>query len=155
MTRSQAWFVHVANLLVAGTGVLWAWMLLVVEPVDDFALQNHPLQDETQAAHVLTAPLLLVALGIAWAVHVAPYLASGARARRRTGLALVSLAVPLCASGYLLQVSTDESWRALWSWLHLGTGAAWVVGYLVHQFTPRTAHRREPDPGRSPAPTDT
>lgn len=139
MTRAQTWFVHLANLLVAGTGALWTWMLFAVEPTDEFALQNHPLQDETQALHVLTAPLVLLALGIVWAVHAGPYLMSGMRARRRTGLALVALSAPLCASGYLLQVSVDETWRAVWSWLHLVTGGAWIAGYLVHQLAPRRA----------------
>lgn len=139
MSRAQAWFVHLSNLLVTGTGVVWGWMLLVLEPVDDFALQNHPLQDEFQAGHVLAAPLLLVALGIAWAVHVGPYLSRGERARRRTGLALVILVVPMVASGYLLQTSADEQWRSVWSALHLVTSCLWILGYLMHQFAPRRA----------------
>jgi len=139
MNRAQVWFVHLANLLVAGTGIAWVWMLFFVEPADDFALLNHPLQDETQAAHVLTAPLYLVAMGVVWALHAGPYLADGERERRRTGIALLALLAPLVASGYLLQVSVDETWRSVWSWMHLVTGAAWIVGYLVHQLLPEDA----------------
>lgn len=138
MSRAQVWFVHLTVLLVVGTGLAWAWMLLFVEPIDDFALLNHPLQDETQAAHVLAAPLYLLAMGVVWALHAGPYLADGERDRRRTGLALLALLVPMVASGYLLQVSVDEAWRSVWSWLHLASGGLWIVGYLVHQFLPET-----------------
>lgn len=136
MSRAQVWFVHLSNLLVVGTGLVWAWMLFAVEPADEFSLLNHPLQDETQAAHVLTAPLYLLAMGLVWALHAGPYLADGESDRRRTGIALLVLLLPMVASGYLLQVSVEDSWRAIWSWIHLGTSALWIVGYLVHQFLP-------------------
>jgi hypothetical protein len=133
MSRLDVVLVHAANLLVCATGLVWFVMRHLMEPADEFALQNHPLEDEFQAAHVLTAPLLLVMLGVVWAVHARVLLANGTRARRRSGLALLFLAVPMAASGYLLQVAVDGTWRDAWVLVHLATSAAWIAAFLVHQ----------------------
>jgi hypothetical protein len=142
MSRLDVVLVHVANLLVCVTGLVWFVMRHLMEPADEFALQNHPLEDEFQAAHVLTAPLLLVMLGVVWAVHARVHLASGTRARRRSGLALVFLALPMAASGYLLQVAVDGGWRDAWLLVHLVTSAAWIALFAVHQLAHRFGRAR-------------
>lgn len=143
MTRGEAWLNHGANLLVGGTGLVWAWMLFLVTPGDPFAVVNHPLQPLFHAGHVVTAPLLVFGVGLLWRRHVWARVASGYPARRRTGLALFALVVPMIASGYLLQVAVDEPWRSAWRWTHLVSSSLWVVAYAVHQLAPRDA----PAPG--------
>lgn len=151
MTKSSAWFTHVAWLLIAVTGVLYAWMRYLCEPDDPMALANHPLEPMTLAAHVITAPLFVFALGLLWRTHILVKLRSRTAARKVTGYSLLILAIVCTASGYLLQVSISELLRAVWTWTHAATGLALVVVYLLHQFAPRTApsNQRKSVPARS------
>ena len=62
MSRGQSVFLHLANLAVSGTGLVYAWMRYLAEPVDEWAIVNHPWQPHTQHLHILTAPLLVFAV---------------------------------------------------------------------------------------------
>jgi len=138
LTRSQARFQHLANLLVGVTGIVYAWMRYVSVPADPYAVVNHPLQPFFLHAHVLAAPLLIFAGGWIWSDHVWKRVRSRFRARRPTGLALFCLFVPMGASGYLLQTSSSPLWRTVWIWGHVATSLAWIVAYLAHQLSPRS-----------------
>lgn len=136
MTRFEAWLVHLANLLVGGTGLVYAWFRYFAAPVDEFSAV-HPAQGLAQHAHVLTAPLLVFALGLIWRGHVWAGFRLGSAARRRSGVALLALAAPMVASGYLLQVAVEPAWRQAWIVVHVTASLAWIVGTLAHQLTPR------------------
>lgn len=148
MTHGERLLQHTANLAVGLTGLAYGWMLYLVEPPadDPFAISvaNHPWQPETKAAHILLAPLLVLAIGAIWKDHVWARLRNGFAVRRRTGLALALLAAPMIATGYLLQTSVDETWRTAWMWTHVASSCVWILVYLVHQLSPRRARR---DPG--------
>ena len=137
MTRGEAWCQHLANVLVGGTGVVYAWMRYLAEPADEFSIVNHPWQPDVQHLHVLTAPLLVFASGLIWRDHVWRRIRSGFQPRRKLGLLLFAMLVPMIASGYLLQVAVDEAWRERWAWTHLVTSLVWVVAYVAHQLAPR------------------
>lgn len=136
MTRFEAWLVHLANLLVGGTGLVYAWCRYVAVPADEFALV-HPWQAAAQHAHVLAAPLLVFALGFIWRAHVWAGFRLGSPGRRRSGVTLLALAAPMIASGYLLQVAVEPPWRRGWIAVHVATSALWLAGTLAHQLTPR------------------
>lgn len=133
MSRGQAWALHVSTLLVGGTGLIYAWMLYLLEPVDELSILNHPQQALLQHAHIWFAPLLIFAIGMAWRGHIWRHLRSGRKPAKRSGLLLVGCLVPMTASGYFLQTSVSESWRTVWMWVHLVSSGAFVSGYLVHQ----------------------
>lgn len=141
MTRGEAWGQHVANLLVGGTGLVYAWMRYLAEPADEFAVVNHPWQPDVQHLHVLTAPLLVFATGLIWSDHVWKRVRSGFQPRRKLGLALFGLLVPMIASGYLLQVAVGEKARTAFGWIHLATSLAWIAVYVAHQLAPRQLAR--------------
>ena len=134
MTPGEARLQHLANLLVGASGLGYAYCLYVAEPSDDFALVNHPSQPWWHAAHVVLAPLLVFALGRIWREHAWARVKSGFRPRRKSGFALFVLAGPMIASGYLLQVSAGEGWRALWLCVHLASSALWIAVYAAHPF---------------------
>lgn len=136
MTRFEAWLVHLANLLVGGTGLVYAWFRYVAAPVDEFSAV-HPAQGLAQHAHVLAAPLLVFALGLIWRGHVWAGLRLGSAARRRSGVALLALAAPMVASGYLLQIAVEPAWREAWIVVHVAASLLWILGTLAHQLTPR------------------
>ena len=133
MTRGQAWLLHLSSAVVFGSGVLYAWMLYLVEPEDPFALVNHPWQPMTRNVHLLAAPALVFAFGWIFGPHVLHLLRSGSARRRRSGLLLLALLAPLVFSGYLLQVATDETWIAVARWTHVATGIAYGAAYVSHQ----------------------
>ena len=143
MSRFEALFVHLATVLVGGTGLIYAWMRYFAEPQDPWSPIRHPWQPTLQHLHVLLAPLLVFALGFLWRQHVWPGLSLGMRERRRSGLALTAVAVPMAASGYLLQTATDETWRKVWIAIHLATSLLWLLAYAAHQLQPRLARRAE------------
>jgi hypothetical protein len=146
MSRLLAWFVHAAVLLVAASGLLWGWLRYCTAPDDPFAVVNHPLEPDLQALHVLAAPLLLFAVGLIWRSHVHEQLVNGQAARRRTGLWLAVLFLPMVASGYLLQVGVEPGWRVAWAWVHGIAASAWTLLYGLHQLRPRARAYR---PSRS------
>ena len=132
-TRMEARFLHVANLLVAVTGIGYAVYRWLVPPLNEYALA-HPGQAAWQHVHVLSAPLLLFGIGLIWRTHIWRFFRSPIPARRRTGWLLLFLVVPMVASGYLLQTSVSDGWRTAWSWVHVGASTLWVVGYCAHQW---------------------
>jgi hypothetical protein len=132
MSRGEARFLHLSQLLVAGSGLVWAFMLYGLAPENEWSVLHHPWQDETQALHVLSAPLLIFAVAAIWKRHAWQRIRSGFAFRRKTGLVLAASFFPMLASAYLLQVTAAENWRTAWLAIHLGSSAIWIFAFLVH-----------------------
>jgi hypothetical protein len=66
-------------------------------------------------------------------------------------LGVAVLFVPMIASGYLLQVTVEESWRTVWIGVHIVTSGLWLVAFIAHRplFRLREAGGRSPDPDQS------
>lgn len=137
MSRVAAWFVHGSVLLAGATGLVYGWMRYLVEPADEWAIVNHPLEPEVKALHILLVPPLLFGCGILWRSHVWGRIRSGYPHRRLTGILLAALLLPMVASGYLLQVAEAEGWKVAWMWTHGLSSSLWLVLYVVHQLRPR------------------
>lgn len=131
MRRLEAWSVHLSTVLVAGTGLVYAWMRYLL-PEDPFAVVRHPAQPAVQHLHLLVAPLLVFTTGIIWKQHVWGHWKSGVPSRRRSGLALLLALVPMVVSGYLIQTTVSEGWRTAWITLHLVASGLFLTGYLGH-----------------------
>jgi hypothetical protein len=153
LSRWEVWLLQASNLLVIGTGLVYGFMRYLMSPADEWAVVNHPWQPHLQHLHVLTAPLLVFAVGLVWHRHVSRHYASGTPNRRRTGLTIAGAAAPMIASGYLLQIAVEPAWRRAWIVVHVTTSVLWLLGYLAHQLAPRTAAVRETHPARASLPT--
>jgi len=134
VTKAEAWFSHAATVLVGGTGVVYGWMRYFAEPVDEFAVVNHPWEPTTLHLHILFAPLVIFACGLVWRSHVWKRVVSGFRSRRKTGLVLFAVFVPMAVTGYLIQTTTSLWLSNVWIWVHVGASILWIVGYVVHQL---------------------
>lgn len=141
MNPVERWSQHLSNLLVGGTGAVYAVMRYGLKPQDPWAVVNHPLQPRVQHLHVLVAPLLVFAVGLIWQRHIAPRLRLSGQTGYLSGILLAVSLVPMVVSGYLIQTAVGERWRGVWVTVHLVTSAFWLAGYLAHQW--RT--RRLPD----------
>jgi hypothetical protein len=145
VTRGEIWLIHTANLLVAGSGIVYAVMRYLLEPVDEWAVVNHPWQPQLQHLHVLAAPLLVFAVGLIWGRHVLQRLRNG-RQGRFSGVGLLVGFVPMAASGYLIQVATHPGWRSGWIGIHLAASALWLAAFAVHQARTMLKRKEIPEP---------
>lgn len=134
MTRWQAWLLHLSNLLVAGTGLVYGYFRYFAEPTDPFAVVNHPWQPAIQHMHIWFAPTLVFMMGVVWQRHVWARYRARQTPRRKTGIELALSFWPMVISGYAVQTAVDDAWRRRWGWLHIATSLLWVGGYLAHQF---------------------
>lgn len=142
MKRAHRLLVHTATVLVGGSGVVYAVMLYLLQPVDPWAVVNHPWQPTVQHLHVLTAPMLVFACGLIWEHHVRAYLARGEARRRGSGVGLALSLLPMAASGYLLQVAVSPGWRRLWVGVHVASSALWLAAYAAHWLSSSRARAR-------------
>lgn len=134
MSRFESWTIHLSTLLVGGTGLVYVWMAYLVRPSDPYAVVNHPWQPQAQHWHVLTAPLLVFAVGLIWQRHVWSHWRRNPRNGKKSGIGMVLTLVPMVASGYLIQTAVDGGWRKTWVIVHLVASALWLAGYLAHQL---------------------
>jgi hypothetical protein len=137
MTRTTNRWFHAANVLVITTGCVYAWTRYFCTPSDPFAVVNHPLQPHALHLHVLSAPLLVLMIGVFWQPHAWTKFRSRSPVSRRSGLVLLVNAIPMIASGFLIQTSVLPLWRNLWIGVHLVASACWLVGSLVHWWVRR------------------
>ena len=153
MTRATRLWFHASNLLVAGSGGVYAWTAYACSPDDPFALVNHPLQPHALHLHVLSAPLLVLMIGMLWQSHALPRYRGGETASRATGVVLLVNALPMIASGVLIQTAVSPGWRIAWVVVHLLASACWVVGSALHSLhtwvrIPRLRRTGSPPPAR-------
>jgi hypothetical protein len=139
MSRAQAWGLHVSNLLVGGTGLIYGYMRYFQASEDPFSIVNHPLQPDLQHVHILLAPLLVFACGWIWQNHVWNRIRSGYAMHRKSGWLLIATLFPMVFSGYLVQISEQEGWRLIWAWVHGITSCIWLLFAVIHPLLPRKA----------------
>ena len=146
MSRFELWLIHLSTVLVGGTGLVYAWMLWLLDGSDPYAVVNHPWQPAVQHLHVWSAPFLVFAAGLIWRAHVWEHWRRGVRARRRSGVSLVLTLVPMVVSGYLIQTAVSGGWRSAWVVVHVTASVLWLAGYATHQLLSRNGQRSKTAP---------
>jgi hypothetical protein len=144
MSRLDQWLLYLANALVGGTGLVYAWMRYLLKPEGEFAIVNHPWQSDVQHLHILTAPLLVLIIGHITYHHAIVYWQAGTKPGRRTGITMLALALPMIFSGYFLQTAVDETWRTIWIVIHVATSALWLAGFAGHLLAHLQSRRAKP-----------
>ncbi|HEX4926300.1 MAG TPA: hypothetical protein VFV50_19555 [Bdellovibrionales bacterium] len=121
------------------TGLVYAYFLYFVPPIDEFsnvASQWQPLWHEL---HILFAPALIFGIGMIWLVHAWTKFKNKNSARRRTGIFLLLSAWPMIMSGVIIQVVTEPAASGFWKSVHLWTSIFWLIGYGLHLVSRKTA----------------
>lgn len=135
MSPLERWSLHLAALATAGTGILDGLLRWFGQRAGEFGPEPHPWLGMAQHLHVLAAPLLLFALGMAVRGHLWARLGKG-REGRRTGLATAFLIAPMVMTGYGVQVVTSLAWRSGLGWAHGLSAGVFLLTYLGHLFIP-------------------
>ncbi|HXV75703.1 MAG TPA: hypothetical protein VD788_05235 [Candidatus Polarisedimenticolaceae bacterium] len=149
MTRFERLLLGGSALLTGASGLIYAWMKYLLTTDDPYAVVNHPLQPLLLKIHVVTAPLLVFAIGLIFMQHVVRQWKSRRPSGRISGLTIGLLGVPMVLSGYLIQVVTAGSLLAWLIGTHLVTGTLYLVLFGVHRWRMRAGAaqraRRERD----------
>ncbi|GAC1430850.1 MAG: hypothetical protein NVSMB68_03100 [Thermoanaerobaculia bacterium] len=157
MSRAQVVYLHACVILTALTGVIFAAMKYLMTPSDGFSVVNHPLQPSMLSAHVVIAPLLLFGFGWMFGNHIWPKFRSREPRKRTSGLWSMVAIAPMTLSAYLLQISTNETTRAVMAGAHWIASALFVVAYVAHWIMkPGAAGARSASEGAAvnvPSPT--
>lgn len=146
MTRFHRWFLYGTTALATLSGGAYVWMKRFMDPVDEWAVINHPLEPWALKLHILSAPLMLFAVGLITTNHIWRSLRSSLPTGRQSGLAVTLTFVPLVFTGYLIQVVTSPTVADILGWSHLVLGAvcAWAMAAHRTVLRPRRLkrHRR-------------
>ncbi|MFT7517055.1 MAG: hypothetical protein ACI84O_000843 [Myxococcota bacterium] len=134
MLKSERNFQHLANATIGISGVVYFWMLYLIENENDFSILNHPYQDAVRNWHIVLAPLLVFAVALILKGHILKKIRGNYRGRGRiSGYLLCALFAPMVFSAYLLQIASDELWHTIFSYSHNTISFLWIFTYLIHQ----------------------
>jgi len=135
MNRLEAWLLHISNITVIATGLLYAYMHYLMKPADPFSVVNHPWEPYMLKMHIVGAPFLIVGIGLIVHSHILFKLNNGARSGRKTGIGLIPIFVIMALSGYFLQTFSDPFVHKAMVITHLSSGAIWFLFYIIHQLS--------------------
>lgn len=144
MSPFRKWLLWGSSAATALTGVVYWWMEHMMEPVSEWAVINHPLQPWALKAHILVAPLMVLAIGTIALDHIWKHYRARIRRARASGLFTMWLIVPMILSGYLIQTVTHVGWLTALVWVHVGTGVLYSLGLLAHTWALRRRRRMAP-----------
>lgn len=128
----ERWALNLSSLIVAATGFAFGWMKYFVRNDDPFAVINHPWQPAMLGAHLLVAPILILAFGIVLSSHVIKKLRATKIPNRKSGFVALGTFAVMTISGYGLQVATGDLWLKAMLTLHLTSGVLFAVTYAAH-----------------------
>jgi hypothetical protein len=138
----EKWLLHLSVGTAGGTGLAYLFMKHVLKSEDPFSVVNHPWQPHVLAAHVLLTPLLIFSLGLIAREHIlGRFIDPRPHRSRRSGVATLTLALPMAASGYLAQVSTSEPLRRALVLVHVVSGCLFALLFLAHLVAARPERR--------------
>jgi hypothetical protein len=133
----ERWTLRIGFGLAATSGVLYGYLRYFGGTTGEFGQEPHPWQAFAQHAHVLAAPALLFALGVAVRGHLLAMLRHSVTRGRRTGLLLAALSAPMVLGGLAIQVVTSGLARNVFGYSHTAVGLLFAVLVGLHWAKPR------------------
>lgn len=137
MRPFQKWLLWTSSLVAGVSGVVYWWMDHMMEPLNEWAVINHPLQPWVLKAHILSAPVLVFAVGLIATDHIWRHFRNAVRPGRRSGISTMGVVAPMVLTGYLIQAVTHPGWLTFLAWMHLACGVVYVLALLLHQVALR------------------
>lgn len=128
----ERWTFGLLSLLVGATGFAYFAMKYLMRTDDPFALVNHPWQSAMLSLHVLASPALILVFGIVLNGHIMRKLRVPKQANRRSGMTSLLTFGAMVASGYPLQVVSNETALQVLVAAHVASGVIFSVAYVAH-----------------------
>lgn len=128
----ERWTFSILAVAVSATGFAYGWMKYFLEPLDPFAVVNHPWQSAMLHLHVLASPPFVMVFGMILNSHIMKKLRATKIPNRQSGLASLGTFAAMIASGYLLQVVSAEVWLQALVVLHVASGGVFTAAYGTH-----------------------
>lgn len=132
MTLKEKRFFTFINITVFLIGVVYFVFKYFLKVETAFGIRPHSLTSSLLHLHIITVPVLLLALGYLFGVHIMPKWKSANPKRSISGVNLIILAISMTLSGYLLQVALSASNNNLTAIIHLIASFSWIFIYLWH-----------------------
>jgi hypothetical protein len=132
MKRWERWGLNASCFVITATGIVYLWMKYFVRNDDPFAVVNHPWQAAMLHAHLLAAPVFILMSGIVLNSHVLKKLGATRLPNRKSGLVTFGTFAVMIASGYLLQVVSNDVWLRASIALHIASSLVFAGTYAVH-----------------------
>ena len=149
MTRFQRWLLYGSTVVATVSGVTYFVMKRFMTPIDPWAVINHPLEPWALKLHILSAPLMLFAIGLITTQHIWRSMRSNLPTGRNSGLVAAGTFAPLVVTGYLIQTFTSPAVLTALGWGHLALGLACSAAVLAHRVVLK-GRRRRTRPGTLP-----
>ena len=138
LPRQRRWGVYTVALGIWGSGLAWLVVRYFLRRQGEFGPEVNPLEPWALKLHGAFAFATLWTLGLLWSVHILN--GWGAKRRRWSGVALLSISLFLTLTGYLLYYAGGDEARAVISPLHWVAGLGAPALFLLHRF----ARERKP-----------
>lgn len=132
MTRFEKTLVWGSSAAVSVTGTVYAIMKHLLQPADPFAIVNHPLQPLVLKLHILSAPVMVFAVGVILMRHIWPHFRNAFSRGRRSGITTAAFTIPMVVTGYALEAISSTPWLRIVGWAHLALGLIYAAACLAH-----------------------
>lgn len=142
MTRLEKRLLWGSTAVVAATGFVYMWMKYALTPAQPWDAVNHPLQPLVLKLHILSAPVMVFAIGMIATRHIWTHYREQVARGRRSGITAAVVIVPMVLTGYLIQAVTHTGWLAAIAYAHIGFSVVFSAGLALHGLATRRVLRR-------------
>ncbi len=111
-----------------GAGYLILKYLFGVET--EYGQRPHVLTGDLLHLHIITVPLLVLSIGYLYGRHIYPKLKKNNPKRKKSGVFIILLFIFMTASGYILQVSTENISAV--GYTHSIISVIWILASFWH-----------------------
>ncbi len=132
MTNKERRVFTSVNILISLIGIVYCILKYFFTFETDFGVRPHEYTSTFLHLHIISVPLLLLALGYLFGVHILPKWSAGNPKRSISGVSLIILGFSMTLSGYLLQVALSEPSNNVAAIIHLIASFLWIFIYLWH-----------------------
>ena len=134
MSGFERWLLWLSTAAVALTGIAFGFLKYFTTSDDPYAVVSHPWQPALLKLHVLSAPVLVFALGVVYTRHVVRQWRSSFGRGRPSGIGIVVTLLPMVLSGYLIQTVSSASWVFRVSMIHVAASLVYLAVLVAHQI---------------------